>query len=158
MFFSRNEREWKKFHSLVTGIWNETGAVNEWKSISFIHSSWSNFPMAPACNILMQLAATSDWWYSSTPTSETGRRIPNMHFGQSCLGCMSLFLLPFPLSPPFPPCLPSPIDLPTPHIPHHLPPKTPPLIPPHPPHRCPHLLPIMVAHHGVCRTNEHVGT
>ena len=61
---------------------------------------------------------------------------------------------------PFRPRLPPPIDLPTPHIPHHLPPKTPPLIPPsrppRPPHRRPHPLPIM-AHHGVCRNDEHVG-
>jgi len=38
---------------------NETGAMNEWKSISFIHGSWSGFPMASACNTSMQLAATS---------------------------------------------------------------------------------------------------
>jgi len=66
--------------------------------------------------------------------------------------------LSFSLSIPF--SLPPPIDLPTPHIPHHLPPKTPPLIPPprspRLPHRRTHPLPIM-AHHGVCRNDEHVG-
>jgi len=60
MFCGRNEREWKKFHSLVTGTWNEKGAMNEWNLISFIYGSWSSFPMAPACNTLMQLAATSE--------------------------------------------------------------------------------------------------
>ena len=42
-FCGRNEREWKKLHSLVAGTWNETGAVNEWKLISFIYGSWSSF-------------------------------------------------------------------------------------------------------------------
>ena len=73
MFCGRNEREWKKFHSLVAGTWNETGAMNGWKLISFIYSSWSSFPTAPACNTLMQLAATS------------GLLLP-------CMGPLSLFV------------------------------------------------------------------
>jgi len=60
MFCGRNEREWKKFDSLVAGTWNETGTVNEWKLISFIYGSWWSFPMAPACNTWLQLAATSE--------------------------------------------------------------------------------------------------
>jgi len=34
MFYGWNEREWKKFHYLVAGTWNETGAVNEWNKLA----------------------------------------------------------------------------------------------------------------------------
>ena len=84
----RNEREWKKFHSLVAGTCNETGAMNEWKLISFIYSSWSSFPTAPACNTLMQLAATSDVATNNAPMTMTtdtyDLRTTTMHHTKWC--------------------------------------------------------------------------